>query len=107
MNWYINTCYLQYSFTDSGLDTIAVGDGNVVESLAPGLRPLHFSLNAADDAFHIALSGVHTVDYLLTWNFKHIDNALLKPRVRMLCTVQGHACLEICTPPELIGDLSR
>ncbi len=30
---------------------------------------------APDDALHISLSVVHHIDYLLTWNFKHIDNA--------------------------------
>jgi len=33
------------------------------------------------DAFHIAIAAVHGVDYLLTWNFKHIANASLRGRI--------------------------
>ena len=37
---------------------------------------------AINDAMHIALAAVHNIDYLLTWNFRHLDNAETKPRVR-------------------------
>ena len=83
---------------------LAVSD-QVIEFAGRLVHPGPLPIRAADDAFHIALSAVHTVDYLLTWNFKHIDNALLKPRVRELCTEHGHPCPEICTPQEMIGDL--
>ena len=73
-------------------------------SLAGSLvDPAPLPVAAADDALHIALSAVHAVDYLLTWNFRHIDNALTKPLVRELCTQNGYRCPEICTPQELIG----
>ena len=59
--------------------------------------------NALDDALHIAVSAVHGVDYLLTWNYRHIDNAETKPLIRRVCAAEGHACPEICTPQELMG----
>lgn len=58
---------------------------------------------AIDDSLHIALSAVHGVDYLLTWNYRHIDNAETKPIVRAICLTNGYACPEICTPQELMG----
>ncbi|MBL7077458.1 MAG: type II toxin-antitoxin system VapC family toxin [Kiritimatiellae bacterium] len=58
---------------------------------------------AEDDATHIALAAVHGVDYLLTWNCRHIDNAETKPIVRSVCAAHGYACPEICTPEELMG----
>ena len=58
---------------------------------------------AADDALHIALAAVHNIDYLLTWNCRHIDNAENKPLVRSTILAQGYACPEICTPQELLG----
>lgn len=58
---------------------------------------------ALDDALHIAVSSVHGVDYLLTWNFRHLDNAETKPIVRSICTLNGCASPEICTPQELMG----
>ena len=59
---------------------------------------------AIDDALHIALSAVHRIDYLMTWNFKHIDNAEMKPSIRELCMLYNHYCPEICTPQELMGE---
>lgn len=59
---------------------------------------------AGDDAAHIALAAVHGMDYLLTWNCRHIDNAEIKPIVRSICLARGYVCPEICTPEELMGD---
>ena len=59
---------------------------------------------AIDDALHIALSTVHRIDYLMTWNFKHIDNAEMKPSIRELCILHGYHYPEICTPQELMGE---
>ena len=59
---------------------------------------------ATDDALHVALSAYHGVDYLLTWNCRHLDNAEMKPLMRRVCTVHGYTCPEICTPLELMGD---
>jgi len=59
--------------------------------------------SAQDDAAHIALAAVHNMDYLLTWNCRHIDNAETKPLVRSLCGNKGYNCPEICTPEELMG----
>jgi len=58
---------------------------------------------AIDDSLHIALSVVHGVDYLLTWNFRHIDNAETKPIIRNVCLEHGYKYPEICTPVELMG----
>jgi predicted nucleic acid-binding protein len=57
----------------------------------------------ADDATHVAVAAVHGMDYLLTWNFRHIDNAETKPQMRSICAVAGYPCPEICTPQELMG----
>jgi hypothetical protein len=59
---------------------------------------------AKEDATHIALAAVHGMDYLLTWNCRHIDNAETKPVIRSVCAKLGYACPEICTPKELMGD---
>ena len=58
---------------------------------------------AIGDSLHIALSAVHGLDYLLTWNYRHIDNAETKPIVRAVCLAKGYAYPEICTPQELMG----
>lgn len=57
---------------------------------------------AKEDALHIAVAAVYSVDYLLTWNCRHIDNAIRKPLIRHLCMEFGYPCAEICTPEELM-----
>jgi hypothetical protein len=58
---------------------------------------------ALDDSVHVAVSTVHGIDFLLTWNCRHIDNAEMKPVIREICERSGHRCPEICTPQELMG----
>ena len=57
---------------------------------------------AADDAFHIGVCAVHSVHYLLTWNFAHIANAQKSLAIRDACARMGYACPVICTPDELM-----
>jgi hypothetical protein len=58
---------------------------------------------AATDAVHIAVVAVHAVDYLLTWNCKHIANAEMHRQVLAACESRGHRMPIICTPAELMG----
>ena len=60
--------------------------------------------SAGADALHIAVAAVHGIDYLLTWNFRHIDNAAAKPIMRSICALAGYSCPEICTPLELLPE---
>ena len=60
--------------------------------------------SAPADALHIAIATVHGVDYLLTWNFRHIDNVATKPTIRAICAAEGYRCPEICTPLELLSE---
>lgn len=58
---------------------------------------------AFPDALHIATATVHRVEYLLTWNCKHIANAEILPRIASLCEELGLTLPIICTPEELLG----
>lgn len=58
---------------------------------------------AAIDALHVAVAAVHGMDYLMTWNCKHIANAVTRPVVEALCRAQGYRPPVTCTPEELIG----
>ena len=59
---------------------------------------------AAEDALHIALATVHGMDYLLTWNCKHIANAEVQRSVAATCRLRNYEPPVICTPEELMGD---
>lgn len=59
---------------------------------------------AAEDALHIAVAAVHGMDYLLTWNCKHIANATTRSKTEAICRAEGYEPPVICTPEELLGD---
>lgn len=54
-----------------------------------------------DDALHIAIAALNKMDYLVSWNFKHIANAHTIPMVKKICEENGFTCPEICTPQML------
>lgn len=54
------------------------------------------------DAFHIAVAAANGMDYLLTWNCKHIANAVMRPKVEAVCRNHGFEPPTICTPQELM-----
>jgi len=60
--------------------------------------------SAEADALHVAVAAVHRIDYLLTWNCRHIDNAKNKPIIRAICIAAGYPYPEICTPMELLPE---
>lgn len=59
---------------------------------------------AKADSLHVAVAAVHGMDYLLTWNCRHIDNATRKPIIRAICIAAGYSYPEICTPLELLPE---
>jgi predicted nucleic acid-binding protein len=67
--------------------------------LASGVLPP----SAVRDAVHVAVAAVHEIDYLLTWNCKHLANAQIMRKIESVCQALGHRMPIICTPEELMG----
>ena len=44
------------------------------------------------------------VEFLLTWNLRHIANAHIRPRLESVCKANGCEPPTICTPDELLGE---
>lgn len=59
------------------------------------------------DALHIATVAHHRIQYLLTWNCKHIANAQILPRIHQVLTDAEVPIPVICTPEELLGNDSE
>ena len=59
---------------------------------------------AEADATHIAFASVYGCEYLLTWNFKHIANAILQPAVYKIVHSYGYPPSFICTPEQLMAN---
>lgn len=57
-----------------------------------------------EDALHIAIAAVHSIDRVVTWNFKHMNNPATRLLVRQSVEAQGYRCPELCSPDELLGE---
>jgi len=66
------------------------------------LREAVLPAKAELDALHIAVATVHGLDYLLSWNCRHIANAFTLPKVYAICRRAGYEPPFVCTPPELM-----
>jgi predicted nucleic acid-binding protein len=57
---------------------------------------------AAEDALHLAIAVTNGVEYLLTWNCKHLANATMRTKIEDVCRSAGYEPVIICTPEELL-----
>ena len=59
---------------------------------------------AAADALHIAVVAVEKIEFLATWNFKHIANAKMQVKIEQAIRAEGYEPSHICTLEELSGE---
>lgn len=55
-----------------------------------------------EDVHHISIAVVHEMDYLLSWNFRHIVRKKTRDVLRMVNTLKELKQIEIITPAELL-----
>lgn len=80
------------------LETTAEALELAKELLQAGALPA----KAANDAIHIAVAATKSVPYLLTWNCRHLANAVMRPVIEKVCSAKGLKAPIICTPEELL-----
>jgi hypothetical protein len=74
-------------------------------TLAEQLLAAHsLPAKAAEDALHIAVATVNGMEFLLTWNCKHIANAVMRHKIEQTCRQQGYEPPIIATPEEMLGE---
>jgi PIN domain len=77
---------------------------SVLELAEKFLSRSNLPAKADVDAVHIAAATVHGMDYLLTWNCKHIANAQIQRTLAQISFDFGYELPILCTPYELLGD---
>ena len=77
-------------------DTRAIGR----QLLASGALPAQ----AEGDALHIGVAAVHGMEYLVTWNCRHIANAWMRSRIEEIIRELGYEPPVLCTPEELLEE---
>lgn len=86
-----------------GIPTLKVGEA--ADELAQELvRQVPLPERAALDALQIAIAAIGGMDYLLTWNCKHIANAAYQSRIGSICRGSGYEPPVICTPEALLEE---
>lgn len=61
-------------------------------------------IGSGQDAAHLAFASVHRIDFLCTWNFKHLANVFALRRLRQVNEKRGLFVPQVCTPEELLGE---
>ena len=56
----------------------------------------------SEDAYHVAVAIINEMDFLLSWNFRHLVRKKTKDIVRMITTLNNLRQIEILTPAELL-----
>lgn len=75
-----------------------------VENLADTLlQSGSLPATARSDAIHVAAATLAGVEFLLTWNCRHLANPHLQKQLRALMVARKLTLPEICTPIELGG----
>lgn len=112
----------QLFISDPVLDEASLGDPKAVEKRISVIRKITqlevspdalefakfliantpFPDNAQVDALHIAVAADQRMDYILTWNFKHIANASIRSKLEVLAQSRNIELPIICTPEELV-----
>ena len=76
-------------------EAIEISKGLVARGIIP--------TKAAEDALHISIATVHAMDFLLTWNCRHIANPEIQKRIAQYLEERRLFLPFICTPDELLG----
>ena len=85
-----------------GLDVLAVTEDMI--SLAEALIAQRLiPAKAIEDSLHIAIATLHHVDFLLTWNCRHIANPMIQEGIAKYLEQRSLFLPIICTPEELLG----
>ena len=66
------------------------------------LRKGALPANARVDALHVGVAATHGVDYLLTWNLRHLANASIRGKIEDVVRDANLVPPIICTPEELM-----
>jgi predicted nucleic acid-binding protein len=86
-----------------GIDRLAVtAESQLIASRLMAANAI--PLSEPRDALHVAVAAENGIQYLVTWNFKHIANATLRSRINSVCRDFGFEPPTICTIEELEGE---
>jgi rRNA-processing protein FCF1 len=78
-------------------------DKNIEDLALKYFSYFNFPEKAIRDAAHLAYAVFYQMDYLLTWNCKHLANGKIREGLHKFNMQSGFTTPEICTPEELMS----
>jgi len=82
------------------LDISEESDRFANEYVTEGIIPERFRIDGA----HIAIASIHGLDYVLSYNFRHINKAKTKLLTERVNREHGYGAVVICTAKEVLDD---
>ena len=85
------------------IELIEIIQKNEIEFLADEYIQNNIIPNKKLDALHVAVSTVNKIDYLVSWNYKHLANVNREKKIIAINLQYNYLNpLRICTPLELL-----
>jgi hypothetical protein len=85
----------------AALQLLALPEG--VEPLVQHLlRSKAIPAKAYTDATHIAIAALHSIEFIASWNFRHIAGALPRRNIELALAAFGASVPVIATPEEIL-----
>ena len=83
-----------FSVLEADIKTQELAKSLVSEKAVPEKCP--------EDAVHIAVAAVHDIEFIVTWNFKHINNPFMMRKISSVVMKHGYSIPVICSPEEFM-----
>ncbi len=84
-----------------GMERLPIS-GAVGELAASFLETGAMPQKAARDAVHLAVAACSGIDFLLTWNYRHLANAQILRRLNREAEKAGWRLPQVCSPQQLM-----
>ena len=76
----------------------------VIDAVAAYISHRLMPADPAGDALHLAIASIHKIDFILTWNCRHLANANKFAHIRRVNGILGLFVPSLITPLELLGE---
>lgn len=86
----------RFNIIEESMESISLADAYLTDGAIPD--------KYRDDARHIAVGVIHDLDYIVSWNYKHMVNISVRRMVNSTNIRMGYNPIEIISPEEVTGD---
>ncbi len=80
-------------------------DQAVIDTVSAYISHRLMPADPAGDALHLAIASNHKIDFILTWNCRHLANANKFAAIRRVNGILGLFVPSLVTPLELLGEV--